>query len=163
MPDPALPPGAAEQPPAAEVASRLQARFEALEAPVPTRDGGVRPPGAAAIEPGTVPRPGARSGDAAAQRQLDDLSRQLVVLREQLDLAFDEVDERVDEAEARATVAESRAAVAEARAMAAEARVDEAIAAIADLEARLLDDGGEADSTNLRSALDRLRNRLDVG
>ncbi len=164
MPAPELPPGAAEQPPAAVVASRLQARFESLEGPSAPRGGGPQPSGGPVIEPGSVPRGTARTDDPAAQRQLDELHRQLVVLREQLDVAFDEVDQRVDEIEARASVAESRAAGAAARATAADARLDEAIAAIAELEGRLTGDGGgEGGATNLRSALDRLRTRLDVG
>jgi hypothetical protein len=41
--------------------------------------------------------------------------------------------------------------------------VEEAVAAIAELEARLPGSGDAAGGGNLRSALDRLRSRLDAG
>ena len=155
------------------VASRLQARFEdradeaSAWAPTPS----VRAERATA-PPRAPARGSSRSADQAAQRQLDDLARQLTVLREQLDAAFDELEERLEVtetracvAEARASVAETRASVAEARAADAELRANEALDVLAQLEARLAGDAdseGGATGGNLRSAIDRLRGRLDA-
>jgi hypothetical protein len=152
------------------LASRLQARFEGYDAD----DLGPEPVG----QPDSRPVPGAAS-PRKVQLQIDDLNHQLEVLRRQLDLAFDEFDQRLEASETRASVAEARASVAEARASVAEARasvaetrahdaeahaasaqarVDEALEIISDL---MPSQGVEP--TNLRSALDRLRGRLDVG
>jgi multidrug resistance efflux pump len=181
MPDPAPPPPppGAEPAPSSRVASRLQARFEGLDA-----DELAAPPDSSGIEPGTVRNyvtagdPGqARTGGRPVHR-LDELARQMAVLRNQLDSAFDEYDQRLEAAETRASVAEARASVAEARASVAETRatdaearanlahtrIDEVVAYITG------DDGTEGQppptsppAPTLRGALDRLRDRLDVG
>ena len=173
MPDAVPPPAATPQPAPDVVASRLQARFEGLaDGPSqPTAAVEPPPPATGRIEPGAGPRGGARSGDKAAQRQLDDLQHQLLVLREQLDVAFDELDQRLELAETRASVAETRASVAETRASMAEtraaeaeARAHEALELVTAIEHRLSEDasGGEGGG-NLRGAFDRLRSRLDTG
>jgi hypothetical protein len=167
------------------VASRLQASFEELDVEnvLASRETEQEPvPGA--IEPGGirhhgVTTPGApRGSDKGAQRQIDDLVRQLAVLRDQLDLAFDEFDQRLEAAETRASVAEARASVAEARASVAETRatdaearanlahtrIDEVVAYISqDEQDGPLESAGDDSAPTLRSALDRLRGRLDVG
>jgi chromosome segregation ATPase len=189
MPDPTPPPPppGAEAAPETWIASRLQARFEGLGAE-DAAWGAAEPTSGSALQPGAV-RTGtadhgySRSQDRAAQRQIDDLLRQLTVLRDQLDAAFDELDQRVETAETRASVAEARASVAEARASVAETRaldaearanlahtrIDEVVAYITQDD---LEDDGEQDDEppapepsvpTLRGALDRLRDRLDVG
>jgi hypothetical protein len=181
-PPPPPPPGAT--PPAGGVASRLQARFEGLDSDQSgTGDSDLGPPTSAVIQPGVVRTAGIadhglpRTSDKAAQRQIDDLFRQLAVLRSQLDVAFDEHDQRLDAAETRASVAEARASVAEARASVAETRATDAEARanlahtrIDEVVAYITDEGPdeavaatEASTPTLRGALDRLRDRLDVG
>jgi hypothetical protein len=115
-----------------------------------------------------------RSGSS----QVDDLNRQLEVLRGQLDRAFDELEQRLDASDTRARLAESRASVAEVRASAAEVRLADAEARAEKAHERidsLLEmleasapaagsstAGGHAPARDLRSALDRLRSRLDA-
>ena len=185
MTDAPPPPPGAEPAPSTWVASRLQARFEGLDA---DELGGrlanpVEPTGG--LEPGAVrtgvPEQGSpRIADKAAQRQIVDLQRQLAVLRGQLDAAFDEMDQRLEAAETRASVAEARASVAEARASVSETRatdaearanlahtrIDEVVAYITQEEADEGPTGADEPPPSpptLRGALDRLRDRLDVG
>ncbi|HJR26188.1 MAG TPA: hypothetical protein VJ804_12000, partial [Acidimicrobiales bacterium] len=129
MPDPAPPPPpppGAEPAPTTWIASRLQARFEELDADEVAEPwyNDVPPP----IEPGALRAGSFDSGQARGsgptQRQVADLDRQLAVLRNQLDAAFDEFDQRLEAAETRASVAEARASVAETRATDAEARAN---------------------------------------
>ena len=185
LPPPPPPPGA-EPAPSTWVASRLQARFEGLDA-----DDVAEPAFsdlAPSIEPGGVRTAGfdpgpARGTDRPLQRQVVDLDRQLAVLRDQLDVAFDEFDQRLEAAETRASVAEARASVAEARASVAETRATDAEARanlahtrIDEVVAYITSDEYEDDDVTasrgrpepaptptLRGALDRLRDRLDVG
>ena len=192
MPDPTPPPPPpdAEPAPATWIASRLQARFEGLDADEASWRAPDPPEHASSIQPGAV-RTGSTgdggltrgSPDRAAQRQIDDLVRQLAVLRDQLDAAFDELDQRLEGAETRASVAEARASVAEARASVAETRaadaearanlahtrIDEVVAYVTqddleeDEEPVTEPPGPEPSMPTLRGALDRLRDRLDVG
>ncbi len=190
MPDPVAPEGV-PKPSATWVASRLQARFEGLDADhASSGQDDLQPPSSGGIEPGAVRNAGMtahgfpRTSDKAAQRQLDDLMKQLAVLRDQLDAAFDEFDQRLEGAETRAAVAEARASVAEARASVAETRATDAEARANLAHTRLdevieylteqREDEDDADlaeidraaiehPATLRGALDRLRDRLDVG
>jgi len=174
------------------IASRLQARFEGLDTNPHGVDSYFPPSGGGPIEPGAIRTTGVtqqgfmRAADKHAQRQIDDLSHQLDVLRDQLEAAFDEFDQRLEAAETRASVAEARASVAEARASVAETRATDAEARANAAHLRIddaLDAMGEdsqsgpahlvpppparadagADAPTLRSALSRLRDRLDVG
>jgi len=173
----ALPPDPSSQPAPGSLASRLQARFEGYDAD----EGHADDPHGLAIDPSPAGRPvPGGSNPRKVQLQLDDLDHQLDVLRDQLDLAFDEFDQRLEASETRASVAEARASVAEARASVAEtrahdaetlataahARIDQLLDVVDDLMPPGPADGsGDADAgpTSLRSALDRLRDRLDVG
>jgi hypothetical protein len=154
--------------------SRVQARLDDLDAgaapSAPDRPVG---PAAALARAALAPDPmwtGRPSGSP-----LEDVHRQLEVLRGQLDDAFDDLEQRLDDAEARASIAEARASVAESRSSAAEVRIAEAESRADDAHQRIdqllavLKDGGlDASPTpgrsgsDLRSALDRLRSRLDV-
>jgi hypothetical protein len=102
--------------------------------------------------------------------------RSLQLLRDQLDQAFDDLEDRLAEAErriglaeARASVAESRAGVAEQRATDAEQRANEAHLRVDELLAEIQRLGGTAPTEqaprghDLRSALERLRHRLEAG
>lgn len=157
--------------PVSAVASRVQARLDGLDPAAAV---------AAPLPPGDEPVWGderqvrLHPGDGLAA-EVDRLHRSLQLLRDQLDQVFDDLEERLAETEARAGVAEARASVSEARASVAETRA-------ADAEARADDAGRRVDElvaelqrvlvgpsevgtrrTDLRSALDRLRDRLDVG
>jgi hypothetical protein len=151
MSDPSPPFHDHGDPAAAPIVSRLQARFDGLEDELDLDDGegSLRSPGPA------------------------ELSRQLDVLRDQLDQAFDEYDVRLEElearaadAEARATVAESRASVAESHAARAAERVDQVVAMLEALDPSTPDRPTPVDTASspatLRSALDRLRDRLEA-
>lgn len=154
--------------------SRVQARLDNLDAGLAPYSSGRRsdpavPPSRVALAPDP-----AWSGRPAGS-PVEDLNRQLEVLRGQLDDAFDDLEHRLDDAEARASVAEARASVAESRSSAAEVRIAEAESRADDAHQRLdhlltllRDAGPEAPATSgkpasdLRSALDRLRSRLDA-
>jgi hypothetical protein len=157
-----------------EVISRVQARFEALD-PLP---GAVDADPEVEREPESPDTWVARTGGAPSEvldQRIQRLDRQLQVLRGQLDTVFDEFEDRLAETESRSGVAEARASVAEARASVAETRaadaetrandahhrVDELIAELS----RLVSGPTEVGSPrqDLRGALDRLRERLDVG
>jgi hypothetical protein len=186
MTDAPPPPPGADPAPSTWVASRLQARFEGLDAdelgghlPEPSDPTGGLEPGA--VRTGAHEQGAPRIADKAAQRQIVDLQRQLGVLRGQLDAAFDEIDQRLEAAETRASVAEARASVAEARGSVAETRatdaearanlahtrIDEVVAYITRDQAEDAAETGASDAQpstpTLRGALDRLRDRLDVG
>ena len=186
QPPPPPPPPGASPPSTTWVTSRLQANFEELDVDnvLAASHEGDPAPATGQIEPGGVRHHGAtapglpRGSDKAGQRQTEDLVRQLAVLRDQLDAAFDEFDQRLESAETRASVAEARASVAEARASVAETRatdaearanlahtrIDEVVAYISGNGREESDEAAADDSApTLRSALDRLRGRLDVG
>ena len=190
MSDPTPPSPSSGANPDTWIASRLQARFEGLdaaqaawEAPEPATPQSSIQPGAVRTG-GTVEHGLTRAHDRNAQRQLDDLVRQLNVLRDQLDAAFDELDQRLEAAETRASVAEARASVAEARASVAETRavdaearanlahtrIDEVVAYVTQGDTEVDGEATPAEPPapepsmpTLRGALDRLRDRLDVG
>lgn len=157
-----------------EVISRVQARFEALD---PNPDAVDDAP-VAEREPETPDSWVARTGGApldVLEQRIQRLDRQLQVLRGQLDVVFDEFEDRLADTESRSGVAEARASVAEARASVAESRaadaetraneahhrVDELIGELARLASGPTEVGSPRQ--DLRGALDRLRERLDVG
>jgi chromosome segregation ATPase len=145
------------------VASRVQARLDTLAPSEPV-------PGAEPIEEPEAPdRWVAREGG-----RVDRLDRQLRILRDQLDQVFDDIEDRLADAEARigvaearASVAETRATVAETRAADAEARANEAHHRVDELLAELhrlagADGSNGPERADLRSALERLRGRLEA-
>lgn len=155
------------EPATSAVASRVQARLEQLAGDEPraeqlpsdsTDSWIVRGQSAEPLEP-----------------KLEKLNRQLQVLRQQLDDAFDEIDDRMVEVESRVGVAEARASVAEARASVAETRAADAETRANDAHHRVDEILGElsrllagptevgSPRQDLRGALERLRQRLDVG
>lgn len=133
------------------VLARLQARLAALETE-PLDDAPRRR---------TPKAPGPASTGPVAP-EIEDLNAQLELLREQLEAAFDDVDARIAAADQRAAAAEARAEAADTRAAVASARAANVLYAVDDLVADLarLVDHGEPDVHGLRSAVDKLRARL---
>jgi hypothetical protein len=145
------------------IASRVQARLDTLAPPE--------------TEPGAEPTEEPEGTDRWVAREgsrLDRLDRQLPLLRDPLDVVFDDLEDRLADAEARIGVAEARASVAEARASVAESRaadaearandahhrVDELLAELHRVAGTEATDGAER--ADLRSALERLRGRLEA-
>jgi len=152
----ATPPSSADAGPAPArpvdpVLARLQARVAALETE-PLDDTPRRR---------TPKAPGPEATGPVAP-EIEDLNAQLELLREQLEAAFDDVDARIAAADARAAAAEARAEAADTRAAVASARAANVLYAVDDLVADLarLVDHGEPDVHGLRSAVDKLRSRL---
>lgn len=163
-----------DSPPAPELATRLQARLDELDPDVEGTDADGSTAHDVEASEAWVARTTAQHAEGLELR-INRLDRQLKILREQLDQAFDEIDERLADTETRVGVAESRASVAEARASVAESRaadaetrandahhrVDDLLAELTRIVAGPAAQGSE--KQDLRGALDRLRDRLDVG
>ena len=156
------------EPAPSAVASRVQARLEQLAGDEPGSTDAL--PGDASDA--WIARPQASE---ALELRIEKVNRQLQVLRQQLDEAFDEIDDRMVEVESRVGVAEARASVAEARASVAETRAADAETRANDAHHRVDEILGElsrllagptevgSPRQDLRGALERLRERLDVG
>lgn len=130
-----------------DLSARLQARVEAYEAH----------PDAPDRRHGRVPaQPPAQVHNA--DEGVADLNSQLDLLRGQLEAAFDEMEARIAAAERRAQEADTRAQVASARA----ANVLEAVDKLAGELGRIVEVSSTEDQRLLRTAVDRLRQRLST-
>lgn len=129
------------------LSARLQARVEAFEAhpeAADRRHGRVRAQPPAQVH--------------TVEEGVADLNAQLDLLRSQLEAAFDEMEARIAAAERRAEEADTRAQVASARA----ANVLEAVDKLAGELGRIVEVSSTDDQRMLRSAVDRLRQRLSA-
>lgn len=142
LPDPAAPLPALD-----DLSARLQARVEAFEAH----------PEAADRRRGRVPAEPAAQVHTV-EEGVADLNAQLDLLRSQLEDAFDEMEARIVAAERRAQEADTRAQVASARA----ANVLEAVDKLAGELGRIVEVSSTEDQRLLRTAVDRLRQRLSA-
>lgn len=130
-----------------DLSARLQARVEAFEAH----------PDAIDRRHGRVPaQPPAQVH--TVEEGVADLNTQLDLLRSQLETAFDEMEARMVSAERRAQEADTRAQVASARA----ANVLEAVDKLAGELSRIVEVSSSEDQRLLRTAVDRLRQRLSA-
>jgi len=141
-----------------DIGARLQARVSQLEHSAevlrPHRHAHDRVPVAPdRVEPAST--------DPAAG--VADLNAQLELLRGQLEDAFDDVDARIEVLRDQAARAEQRAGEADSRAQVASARAANVLAAVDALAAeldRLVAELPEEQTQRMRSAVDRLRARL---
>lgn len=153
-PPPSTDAGPAPARPVDPVLARLQARVAALETE-PLDDTPRRR---------TPKAPGPEATGPVAP-EIEDLNAQLDLLREQLEVAFDEAEARIAAADRRAAAAEERADAAAACAGVASARAANVLYAVDELAADLvrLAEQGAGDERGLRTAIDRLRTRLQPG